>query len=370
MKRKARFARRKTKITSKIIVTSLAILVLMVSSTGTLFAQSLQDQIDALDRQIDQQQGVLNGISARGDTLQNKLDGINAEIAAIDARIEKANLEISQTNVQIEETKVKLDKQKKIMYENAKALYKEGDVSTLEVLASSNNFSEFVNRQEYLEKVKENVNKAAREVITLKTSLEANLEKLKNVIAESNLQRAVQSTKQDEQANLVAQTRGEEAAYQRVVSADRSRVEELRRQQAAIISASQSNVVSGGSGGYPWANAPWPNELADSWGMYQRQCVSYTAWKVASTGRYMPYWGGYGNANQWDDNARSSGIPTGSNPVVDSVAISNSGAYGHSMYVEAVLGGGMIRVSQYNAGWTGTYSLADVSSAGLVFIYF
>jgi surface antigen len=103
--------------------------------------------------------------------------------------------------------------------------------------------------------------------------------------------------------------------------------------------------------------------------MYKRQCVSYTAWKVASTGRHMPYWGGRGNASQWPSNARAAGIPVDGNPRVGDVAISSAGYYGHAMYVEAV-NGSTVRVSQYNAAWDGSYSTSDVSVAGLQFIHF
>jgi surface antigen len=127
-------------------------------------------------------------------------------------------------------------------------------------------------------------------------------------------------------------------------------------------------AVSGTS--YPWANAPFPNSIADPWGMYERQCVSYTAWKVASSGRHMPSWGGHGSAKLWDDNARAEGIPVDTTPRVGDVAISNSGSYGHSMYVEAVNGDGTISVSQYNANLDGRYSEAVINSSGLVFIHF
>jgi len=121
---------------------------------------------------------------------------------------------------------------------------------------------------------------------------------------------------------------------------------------------------------YPWANAPFPNELPDPWGMFQRQCVSYTAWKVAQSGRHMPYWGGVGNANQWDDNARAAGIPVDTNPRVGDVAVMHIGPYGHVMYVEAVNPDGTIRISEYNFDLQGNYSERTISPAGLVFIHF
>jgi surface antigen len=85
----------------------------------------------------------------------------------------------------------------------------------------------------------------------------------------------------------------------------------------------------------------------------------------------MPYWGGIGNANQWDDNARRAGIPVDTNPQAGDVAIKNSQPYGHAMYVESVNGDGTINISQYNANLNGQFSRAyNVNPAGLVFIHF
>ncbi|MDB5170420.1 MAG: hypothetical protein JWO35_114 [Candidatus Saccharibacteria bacterium] len=129
-------------------------------------------------------------------------------------------------------------------------------------------------------------------------------------------------------------------------------------------------IVSAPGTSYPWANAPFNVDSSDTWGMYKRQCTSYAAWKVASSGRHMPNWGGHGNANLWDDNARAEGIPVDATPRVGDIAVRNSGTYGHVMYVESVNGDGTIGVSQYNADNAGSYSEATVSVAGLVFIHF
>ncbi len=121
---------------------------------------------------------------------------------------------------------------------------------------------------------------------------------------------------------------------------------------------------------YPWANVGFPNRSPDPWGMYKRQCVSYAAWKVYASGRYMPYWGGRGNAYQWDDNARVAGIPVDRTPRAGDVAVRNGGGYGHVMYVETVHEDGSITVSQYNRHFNGRYSIERLSTRGLVFIHF
>jgi surface antigen len=137
---------------------------------------------------------------------------------------------------------------------------------------------------------------------------------------------------------------------------------------ATVSAASIVQSVNGTQ--YPYANAAWPNNEADPWGMYKRQCVSYTAWAVSASGRHMPYWGGKGTANKWPGNARAAGIPVDSSPRVGDVAIRTSGSFGHAMYVNGVNSNGTINVSQYNANWKGTYSTATVSASGLQFIHF
>jgi surface antigen len=123
-------------------------------------------------------------------------------------------------------------------------------------------------------------------------------------------------------------------------------------------------------GGYPqkWAIAPQDSSL-DKWGMYNRECVSYAAWKVYQTFGYMPYWGGVGNANQWVGNAQAAGITTGYKPKVHSVAISLHGYYGHAAWVEDVKGN-MIYVSQYNYDLAGHYSEMWVNKSNFMYIYF
>jgi len=120
----------------------------------------------------------------------------------------------------------------------------------------------------------------------------------------------------------------------------------------------------------------YPNEwrtaeqdtILDNWGMANRECVSYTAWKVYKTFHYEPIQ--LEDAKYWPSVAKFYKIPTGTIPKVHSVAISPLGRYGHSMWVEAVNRDGTIIVSQYNQKSDGKFSLSVRSTEGLTFIYF
>lgn len=151
--------------------------------------------------------------------------------------------------------------------------------------------------------------------------------------------------------------------------------QEVAKWQAAQLAANRGlgGVILAGDpnhGGYPtkWDTIAQDSTL-DSWGMYNRECVSYAAWKVYQTYGYMPFWGGVGNANQWPSDARRAGITTSSVPKVHSVAISMYGYYGHAMWVEAV-SGNMVYVSQYNYDLHGHYSEMWVDGSHFTYIYF
>ena len=360
----------KTKTTLIISVIFALVVSLVFTVSKPVKADQLDQQIAALNKKVRDATALADAKKSEVNTLKGKIASIEAEISAAQNQLDLTNLEIRKTQATIEKNNQEMERQKEILKENLRMIYKQGSISPLEVVASSKNLSDFVAQQQYLSAIKKKVDDNLDKIEQLKKELD---QKKGQLNAQSQQQKEVVdgiAAKKAEQASILARTQGEEANYRNVIKEDNAKIAELKRQQAAIISSYSSNVQYGGSGGYPWANAPFPNSIPDPWGMYQRQCVSYTAWKVASSGRYMPYWGGRGNANQWDDNARAAGIPVDGNPRVGDVAVNNSGYFGHVMYVEAILGNGKVRVSQYNAGWDGRYSISDVSIAGLQFIHF
>lgn len=125
------------------------------------------------------------------------------------------------------------------------------------------------------------------------------------------------------------------------------------------------------------------DSIVDLWGMDNRECVSYTAWKVATTYHNMPDWHNQGaDAAWWPYLAKRSGILNGSIPRAKSVAIAMPGIalggdltgltvdeHGHAMWVEKVNNDGTILVSQYNAV-PGKWSTATIPSDNLIYIYF
>ncbi len=347
-----------------------------------VFADKYDDQINALQAEIDNYQAQAAALSAQADTLANELASLSNQKATIQSQIDLSQAKYDKLVNDITETERKIADNQEALGQIIADMYVDGTITPLEMLASANDIGDYVDQQEMRASIQDSLSQTIDEINALKKQLEQQKVDVERVLADQKSQRDLLAAKEAEQAKLLADTQGQEAAYQQLSSERNSQISALRDQQAAAMAAAAaasgaSNIGGGtvGGGGYPgvWAYAE-QDTLVDNWGLYNRECVSYTAWKVASTGRFVPHFSGYGNANQWPSTTARYGIPSGSTPVAGSVAIWYVGIYGHAMYVEAVNGDGTITVSDYNnnadgGGW-GRYHYYTRSAAGLTYIYF
>lgn len=349
----------------------------VVGSTSLVRASHLNGQINQLQQQNQQSDVSQNVLENEAASLGAKIAILQAEIAGLESQIRDNQTKNTKVQNKITEAEAELAKQRDLLGQNIRAMYLEGDISTLEMLASSKDLSEFMDKQAYRSAIQEKIKQTLDKVTALKLELKTQKVTLDKLIADQQHMQSQLDGQRVENNRLLSLNQDQQAAVENQISQNNSKIAELRRQQAVenarFFSGGVPQGIPGG-GGYPgkWAFAPM-DSIIDSWGMYNRECVSYTAWKVWSSGRYMPYWGGRGNAKQWDDNARAEGIPVDGTPRSGDVAISHVGIYGHTMYVEEVYGDGSIRVSDYNQQWDGLYRTYTISAAKadtFVYIHF
>lgn len=346
------------------------------SRLTTVFADQFDEKIQQLSEQNDKTSSNLEQLGSEASDLEDAIAKLQKQINTLQSQIIETQSKIDNLEKDIRQAQKELDKQRSLLGLNIREMYVEGDISTLEMLASSKDLSEFIDKQQYRNSVQSKIKETLDQVNELRNQLKDKKDLLAANAEDLKTRQASINESKSEQASLLGLNQSQQNQLDSKIKKTNSEIAKLRAQQAAANAVLFGGNVPTGSaancGGYPkaWCHAPM-DSIIDTWGMYNRECVSYTAWKVWSVGKHMPYWGGIGNANQWDENARAAGLPVNNNPNgVGVVAISNSGFYGHSMYVEQVYGDGTILVSQYNAGWNGFYSTARISTAGLVFIHF
>lgn len=370
---------KKTK--SRIICVAVAAILLtsVLSDNYIARADTYDDQIKALEAENSTYQSQISQLQSQVNTLQNKVSELQAQGAMLQNQINLSQAQYDQLSERINQTQIQIKNNKDALGKIISELYVNDSVTPIEMLASSKNISDYLDKQEYRSSVRNSLTSTINKITSLKKTLNDQQNQVAKVLQQQKSQKISLDNVKSQQQELLNETQGQESTYQSIVSQNQSSISSLRAQQAAVNRAKQKqyggSVTAGdpSHGGYPstWDNAA-QDSLTDSWGMYNRECVSYAAWKVNSTYGNMPYWGGQGNANQWPSDATGAGFTVSRTPKKGSVAIMMGGATGHAAWVESYdSSSNTIHVSQYNWSNEGEYSEMTVSATMFdYYIYF
>lgn len=357
-------------------------------------ADKYDDQINALQQQAAAYQAQANQLNAQANTLANKLQELAAQKAAVETQIQTSQAKYDQLTAQIAETQQKIKDNQDALGSIIANLYVDGTVSPLEMLASSKNIGDYVDKQTYQSSIQDQLTNTISTIKDLKTKLENDKASVKSVLDKQTAQRNSLVAIATQQQTLLAQTQGQEAAYQQQVASLQAQAEAAHAQQQAYYQSLIKTSPSGGSGGvvgsFQWANLS-PNNGAggcanyaycgpqdssiDPWGLYNRECVSYVAYSLQNRfGKYVANFNGQGNAYEWPGSAPAySGATRVYSPQPGDAVIlpadANFAPIGHAMVVESVNGDWM-HVSQFNFYGTGQYSTMDIKNSGVILLRF
>jgi len=355
-------------------------------------ADRFESQISELQNQNSQVQSQVAALKEQASSYSEAINLLRQQIGAVEAQISQNQERQAELQREINKAQVELDHQKKVLGENIKSMYVGSEMSTIEMLATSKSLSEFVDKETYRNAVQRQVQETMVKIQKLQNELNGKKQEVDTLLKEQQVQRATLDESRSEQNRLLSMNQGQQAEFSGQLKANNARIAELRQQQAEencrLYGCGGGTI---GGGGYPWgtavcihtgkvdgrcSNYDWSvNGQIYNWttgGYGYRNCTDWVSFRVKqATGRYAP--AGLGNANTWDDRGPGYGFAVSSTPRQGAAAVSNSGYYGHVMYVEAVYDDGSILVSDYNRAGTGLYAttkLSASSAASLRYVYF
>jgi peptidoglycan hydrolase CwlO-like protein len=360
---------RKTSVITR-TATLLLLVALFAGGSSLVRADSYDAKIDAIDAKNDQKREQLNSLYGQASDYRAAINQLQSRINTLQASINANRAEQVVLQKQIEEKRLEIERQRVVLGDVLRSMYVDGDMSAIEMLATSNNLSDYVDKEEYRNSVQNQIQDTLAQIAVLQKQLQAKKTKVDSLIADQKAQQSQLASDKQKQSSLLSYNQQQQDAFTSEIRKNNAEIARLQAAQAAAQAAyAASHGVSfygtASNGGYPnrWANAPQDTKV-DSWGMLNRECVSYVAWKVNSVGRHMPHWGGDythhrgGNAYRWIDNADIDHIRrTGSAPSPGAwrpgIAVvwdtdDGVGSYGHVAYLDSVNSDGSIEVSQYN----------------------
>lgn len=271
-------------------------LCLLTAMPGNALARTISE-VEAEQEQLEQEKQELEDTLASlkddetqkkkyQETLQQKIDLVQEQIDSARRDIDELNTHITELTLKLEKSKEEVQSTIDQFKERLKALYKAGDVGTLEILLNSTSFSEFTMRselvkamsvhdQELMDKIeaymestqseREDCEASKKKVAQLKKQLESQQDELnglyqENADAIAQLEEA-QSATQDQLNKNTAEREANDKEMEELIAKQKAYEEELRKQQEAQQNGEYmgDNVVyPTGGGGVEGFNPIWP----------------------------------------------------------------------------------------------------------------
>lgn len=205
-------------------------------SAGDLRSRSAQ-----LQNQIDENSAQAKDLHKHANTLQEAVNEYNAQINAAEAQIGETTGKINQLEKDLNVTQTELKRQKALLKANVLALYKRGNATEVELIAGSDNFSAYIDEQEYLERIKAGIQDSAQKVVELEKKLKEQRDEQKELLARQVATKKSLDDLRQQKAKLLVQTRGEESRYKKVVAGLEEKRAAIDRQLTNLIASQQFN---------------------------------------------------------------------------------------------------------------------------------
>ncbi len=199
-----------------------------------------ESQLNETKNQIGSLENVKNG-------LQGELNNLNSEMTEVSDNLEKLEKDIHVKEEEIEKTQIELDEAKATeewqytcMKERIKFMYERGENAYLEIFFAASNFSDFLNKTEYVNKVSEYDRKMLEEYQETKKQIEEKEKSLQEEKTELNTMQEKVKMQQEQVAQLINKTADNISGY----SSQISETEKIALAYEAKVKEQESNIAA------------------------------------------------------------------------------------------------------------------------------
>lgn len=234
------------------------LLALLVLFSASVSAENLEERLQELQNRMEEERGRANEADTQVQTiseqlrlLQNDLDQAEKEYAQVRQQLDETEEKIAENTVILAEAERKLDKRMQVLSRRVRDIYKNGQISYIDVLFGAKDFNDLMTRFDLLKRVIQhdfNLIMEVKKERELILSKRAELERDKASIE-------VLERQADEKRQVVEESRARKQAVLDKAVNDRDTAErayqellEASRQVQALIRQSQYRVPEGARG--------------------------------------------------------------------------------------------------------------------------
>ena len=228
--------------------------IMIVSMHGAVFASSTEEQIadvqaqkEAAQAELAQQQSNMASLESKKQELESYLEELNAQYTDLTNSVSELGIQAAEKeeqlktlNTQLEEAKATADKQYQDMKKRIVYMYENGSASMLELLLSSEDLAQFLNRAENIAQISQYDRNMLAKYKALQADIKTQEEQAEEEAQNINELLAEKSAKQQEVQALTASTNENIQSYIYQISASQDEISALNTQ----ISNADSSIYS------------------------------------------------------------------------------------------------------------------------------
>ncbi|MFT9849552.1 murein hydrolase activator EnvC family protein [Aneurinibacillus sp. REN35] len=245
---------------------------------------NVQKEIERIKKESEAAKGKISSINQQINSIQNQQQSTKEDIMSIDLKMNETQAKIEELNKQIEKTTaelkeaakqlqeaiIRVQKRDKLLKTRVSAIYEAGDISYIEVLLGSQDFSDFLERLDAVKSIVDQDvtiledNKRDRDIIAeKKKQIEDQLKSLKSMQAEAQQLAAKLDAQKQERERILNELRtkegelleikeDQEKASLELVNQLQQKIDEQRRAEEEARRAAAASSSDAGS----WAPDP------------------------------------------------------------------------------------------------------------------
>lgn len=209
---------------------------------NSAFAQSEEDRLSSLNRQIEEYQKQIQNLQTQANTLTNQIAQFDAQIKLTELKIDQTQGEILLLTGRIDELEVSLSSLAEAFKSRVVETYKMSRLGEpIVIILTSSDLTQAVSRYDYMKRIQE-----ADRMLLVRLQSTQNTYKVQKESMET-LKTKLDGQKQDldgqkkAKANLLSVTRSDEKKYQELLSATRAELEAIQ----AIIAGRGDETKAG-----------------------------------------------------------------------------------------------------------------------------
>jgi len=208
----------------------------------------IQNDINKKNNDLSIKQKESKAIEGEISTFNGQISDVQSQINSTQSQIDSLNAQINDANKKITEFEADLKIKKESLAEYLRVFYEDSNISTIEQIATSDSFSDFVDKTEYNLTMQEKIKETSGEIKKLKKNLEDNkvqiakqVQEIEGLKKQQIAQRQTLDGQRSVKQSLLKVTKGQESEYKKILN-------DLQKEYNSAMNSAWTNAGTGSSG--------------------------------------------------------------------------------------------------------------------------